>query len=257
MHLFDSDTLVKLAQRKTLLAFDFDGTLAPIVDDPDAARMGDPTRHLLQQAAQLYPVAIVSGRSSADLQARLCGVTVWAILGNHGLEPHDGEERCELEVRRWMPKLREALRDVPGVTLDDKRLTVAVHYRKAEDEAFALRAIHRVASLLNGARVVGGKKVVNLIPEGAPHKGHGVEQFLQRFSCEAALYVGDDETDEDVFAVGPPRVFGVRVEASPSSRASYHLRGQAEIDELLERLIALRAPDAEPSGWEHVERSRR
>jgi trehalose 6-phosphate phosphatase len=80
-----------------------------------------------------------------------------------------------------------------------------------------------------------------VIPAGFPNKGDAVVTLLRRMRLDTALYAGDDVTDEDAFAVGPPRVFGVRVGPGPS-RAPWRLRSQAEVDALLGRLAALRAP---------------
>jgi trehalose 6-phosphate phosphatase len=89
--------------------------------------------------------------------------------------------------------------------------------------------------------VIGGKLVVNVLPPGAPHKGVALERERHRLGCDTALFVGDDETDEDVFALDRPgRLVTVRVGRARATQASYCLRGQAEIDRLLGRLIALR-----------------
>ena len=83
--------------------------------------------------------------------------------------------------------------------------------------------------------------VVNLLPEGAPTKGTALERARRLLVCDLALYVGDDETDEDVFGVsGPERLLSVRVGSAPQSRALYCLKHQGEIDGLLRRLVTLR-----------------
>jgi trehalose 6-phosphate phosphatase len=88
-------------------------------------------------------------------------------------------------------------------------------------------------------RIVGGKLVFNLLPERAPHKGLALRAARARFGCETALYVGDDETDEDVFALDEHgTLLTVRVERSRGSCAAYYLQDQDEIDPFLEALIA-------------------
>ncbi len=83
-----SKTLLReLTASKALLAFDFDGTLAPIVDDPGRARMRSRTRRLLRRLASAYPCAVISGRSRADLRERLAGTGIRRTIGNHGAEP--------------------------------------------------------------------------------------------------------------------------------------------------------------------------
>ena len=84
--------------------------------------------------------------------------------------------------------------------------------------------------------------VVNLLPKGAPTKGTALERACRLLVCDLALYVGDDETDEDVFGeFSPERLLSVRVGSSLASRALYCLKHQGEIDQLLRRLVALRA----------------
>ena len=106
----------------------------------------------------------------------------------------------------------------------------------------ALRAIDAAVSDLPGARRIGGKLVVNLVPEGAPTKGAALECARRLLTCDTALYVGDDETDEEVFgAMRAGRLLSVRVGPAEESRASFRLERQSQIDGLLRQLIALRA----------------
>jgi trehalose 6-phosphate phosphatase len=94
---------------------------------------------------------------------------------------------------------------------------------------------------------MGGKLVVNLVPRGAPHKGMALERLRESLHCDTALYVGDDQTDEDVFALDDPgRLLTIRVGEKTTSRASFFLRDQACIDVLLERLLSLRQAAREP-----------
>jgi trehalose 6-phosphate phosphatase len=133
------------------------------------------------------------------------------------------------------------------VTIEDKRLSLAVHYRQSPDHGRAREAIRAAASRLARARVVGGKCVVNVVPRGAPHKGTALEAERQRLRCDAALYVGDDETDEDVFALPARGRIGIRVGREPGSRARYYVRDQAQVDALLAALIRLSPKPASAS----------
>jgi trehalose 6-phosphate phosphatase len=237
--------LEQFAWSQVLLAFDFDGTLAPIVAAPNAAAMPAHTRRLLGQVAALYPCAVISGRSRADLAGRVRGVTLTEIVGNHGLEPADGARRMELafaaQVARWVPRLERALRPFLGVVVEDKRLSVAVHYRASRKKKQALAAIHEVVATLGPLRAFGGKQVINLVPARAPHKGLALESVRRRAGCDTALFVGDDETDEDVFALqAPGRLLGIRVGKRAGSRAAFYLRDRDEVDLLLGCLRDLR-----------------
>jgi trehalose 6-phosphate phosphatase len=234
--------LARHAHAHVLLAFDFDGTLAPITRARGAAKMRARTQARFASAATRYPCVVISGRSRADLARRMRGVSVAALIGNHGIEPSSGMQRWIERVRRWHDVLLGALGNEPGVELEDKRYSLAVHYRKARDKERALRAIRKAVRKLGaGVRQVAGKQVLNLVPIGAPHKGHALVALCERFGVREAIYVGDDVTDEDVFLLTTPkRLLTVRVGKHLDSSAGYYLRSQSEIDELLERLCRLR-----------------
>jgi trehalose 6-phosphate phosphatase len=237
--LFSSGVLERIASSDALLGFDFDGTLAPIVDDPALATMRTATRRLLAQVAQLYPCAVISGRSEEDLLQRLGGVTVWYVVGNRALQPPEQTERLARQVKTWGPALVERLAQWEGIAIEDKLVSLAVHYRHAREHDRARRAIAEAAALLDGVRVIPGKEVINLVPEGGPNKGAALERIRLQLGCPAGLYVGDDQSDEDVFAVGRA-VAGVRVGRHDQSVAPFYIGDQRDMDELLERLIELR-----------------
>jgi trehalose 6-phosphate phosphatase len=234
------DTLTRFAQSRVLVVFDFDGTLAPIVSDRDAAAMRTQTRERLARLCDLYPVAVLSGRGVRDLSPRLAGLGLRHVVGNHGLEPGSDLATLRRHVEVVRPQLETALASSAGLEIEDKTYTLAVHYRGARSAVDARRAIHdAVARLTVPMRIVPGKHVVNLISEDAPHKGDAVIRMREGY--ETAIYVGDDVTDEDVFALDQPgRLLSVRIGASASSAARYFLRDQGEIDGFLERLADLR-----------------
>ena len=98
------------------------------------------------------------------------------------------------------------------MVLEEKQFSVSVHYRKSRDKQSARRIIRRIAEGLPGAHTIGGKQVVNIVPRGAPHKGQAVEQVRRRQKLDTVLYVGDDDTDENAFAMRRTgRVWGIRV----------------------------------------------
>jgi len=237
------EILARYARTNVLLAFDYDGTLAPIVRDPAKARMRSRTRKTLQQVAQFYPTVVISGRARNDVAALLEGIPLVVILGSHGLEPGKRTERFEREVHQWMEPLQRELGDVPGVEIEDAHACLAIHYRKSAARAAAARAIRdAVKRCVRGARVIGGKCVINVIPAGMPHKGQALENLRIKLRAETALYVGDDQTDEDVFALDHAEtVLGIRVGRGPATHAPYYLRNQSEVDLLLTRLARLRS----------------
>jgi trehalose 6-phosphate phosphatase len=241
--------LAALAAGDTLLAFDFDGTLAPLVPRPHDARMRTTTRRLLAEVARAYPCVVLSGRRQEDVLARLEAVSIWGAVGNHGLEPSEAIEEWTARTRTWLAPLREGIRGLKGVALEDKGPSLAIHYRASPEPELAEAALRRLAELLEGVRLIGGHRVINLVPQGSPNKGTALLRLLEKYGCPTALYVGDDETDEDVFALSGPGLVTVRVGDSPVTRASYALSTQDEIDDLLQRLLLLRARSTPRRRW--------
>lgn len=234
--------LESLCFTKTLFAFDFDGTLAPIVSEPQAARMRDQTMALISELNRIAPVAIVSGRSLNDLRARI-GFTPRYLVGNHGLEGLTLSNSTELgseEIsKNWEQNLRK-LEKTQGVFIENKTYTLAVHYRNCRSKRQAKHDIIEMAQALAPApRVIFGKSVVNLVPAGAPHKGIALTQLMLKSKTRSAFYVGDDDTDEDVFCLPQSnRIVTVRVGKKKTSQARYFLYRQSEINAVLKRLIS-------------------
>jgi trehalose 6-phosphate phosphatase len=234
--------LRRLASRRLLVALDYDGTLAPIVRRPERAALRLGTRGLLRRLAALYPCVVISGRSRRDLLRRLRGLGLAGLIGNHGGEPSPRRRALRARVRRWRATLEARLGALAGVTIEDKGLSLSIHYRGARRPQLARTAIRAAGANLVEARLVGGKQVVNVVPAEAPHKGAALEAERRRLGCDSWLYVGDDETDEDAFALAREARIGVRVGRKQGSRARYYLRGQAQVDALLELLVAARTP---------------
>jgi trehalose 6-phosphate phosphatase len=233
--------LERLAQGRTLLAFDYDGVLAPLhVEDPGGAPMRPATRRALRRVARAWPVAVVSGRAWKDT-LRLSEGIAPVVVGNHGYELGHAKpvpRKVLAMVQDWKSALAAELDGVP-VYFEDKRSTLAVHYGLERRWRAVERAVHAAAGRLRGARLVHGKKVLNVIPADFPDKGDAVVALLRKLRLDVAVYVGDDVTDEDAFRVGPPRVFGVHVGAG-ATLAPWRLRTQEDVDALLRRLAELR-----------------
>ncbi len=236
------DVLARFAWSKGVLAFDYDGTLAPIVADRDRAHMTARTRALLREACHLYPCAVISGRSSREVRQFLGDVPVKRVLGNHGMEPgHDLAEFKALMDKVRM-RLESALSGRQGVEIENKTYSLSVHYRRARQRTQARLAVERVIAHLSMAvRTVPGKCVVNVLPLQAKTKGDALLAIREEEMADTALYFGDDDTDEDVFRLDEPgRLTTVRVGYSADSAASYYLRKQIEMDRVLRRLVAAR-----------------
>lgn len=228
----------RLAHERTLCAFDFDGTLAPIADHPDAAGMRKRTRDLLRRVASLYPCIVVSGRDRASVLNKLSGVHVAGVLGNHGAES-GRTPGSRQDVKRWKTALELELGPLPGTWIEDKESCLAIHYRQSPQKVEARRRILAAARKLKNVRVFGGKQVVNAVGRLAPNKGDALAAERDRLQCNWVLYLGDDENDEDAFALGG-NIVPVRIGRKQRTHARYYLRTQTEIDDLLELLAQLR-----------------
>jgi trehalose 6-phosphate phosphatase len=241
------DALRALASRRTLFAFDFDGTLAPIVWHPEDARIAIGVRTRLARLAARAPVAVISGRGLDDLVDRLPGEIAYCIgnHGNEGMVDADDARSLRTVCRGWAMQLQQMLADraaPKGIVLEDKGVTLSLHYRHARDRTAAARWLgDRIDELSPPAQVIGGKLVFNLLPPGARSKFEALSDLARQESAERVLFVGDDDTDEVVFAQAPSHWLTVRVDLDRSSRAQYFLQQQSDVTILLDLLLALLA----------------
>jgi trehalose 6-phosphate phosphatase len=234
------ELLDRLAEDPTRAAvlLDVDGVLAPIVPRPEDARVPDDLRDELRRLDARYAlVACVSGRDGADAR-RVVGVPELTYVGNHGLE-------LEPAADEWAARLAKFLDSVDWPRTENKRLTASLHYRDASDEAAAKLELDAVAQRARDAGLVAryGRKVLEVVPPLAAHKGTAVRKLLDDNGLERALYAGDDTTDLDAFSALDVLELGVRVAvASPEGppelreRADIVLDSQAGVIGLLRRL---------------------
>jgi trehalose 6-phosphate phosphatase len=233
------DALARLSEDPALAAvlLDVDGTLAPIVARPELAEVPEETRAELRHLVERYAlVACVSGRSGEEAR-RLVGVEGVVYVGVHGLE-------LASEAERW----REALRPFAQLDwpwLEDKGLTVALHWREAADEQAARAELESVAERAEeaGLEVRWGRKVLELRPPVEADKGTAVRTLLEERGLRRALYAGDDTTDLDAFRGLDGLEVAVRIavaspEAPPGLREAADLvvASPAELLELLRQL---------------------
>ncbi len=239
-------TLAAFAASNVLLAFDYDGTLAPIASTPSRARLPVTTRRLLTSIAHCYPCVVISGRRLDDVVKRLEGIPIWYVFGNFGHEPAPHGHRPLTGVGDWARRLTERLPTHRGLVIEEKAYSVTIHYRHVRDKRRALAAIEHAVSELPDARAIGGTQALTLLPRGGPDKGVALQQARRLFHCDKALYIGDDDTDEDAFASAPPdRLLAIRVGTKRTSAARYRLKRQADMDRLLRTLLALRPTTAD------------
>lgn len=231
---------ISVAAPDWALFCDVDGTLLDIAETPDAVRVSERLRRAIERVARCLDgaVALISGRRIEDLD-RLFAPLRLPTAGLHGLERRDGAGRTRLLAEaNEMEPLRPALRDfaeaTPGILLEDKGATLALHYRGAPARAAEARALvtQLTAGRLDHLRVLDGKMVIEIKPRIA-HKGEAIAAFLDEppFRGRRPVFLGDDVTDEDGFrVVNDLGGVTVRVGAHEPTEARYHL---ANVDAVL------------------------
>lgn len=228
--------------RRSLMAFDFDGTLAPIVSRPQDARVPAPVLKRLERLAGLFPVAIISGRTESDVLDRL-SFNPWRVVGHHGAGidvMSDIDTLCAMlePARVLLSGLRDELND-SGITVEDKRASIALHYRLARDRDRALRVITKALSgLPPELDTFGGKLVANIVVRGAHDKADALAQLVADSRTGGAIFVGDDINDEPVFARGESTWLTVRVGNDYlNSQAQFTISGVGDLPILLDMAI--------------------
>jgi trehalose 6-phosphate phosphatase len=241
--LFSKQSLMiaeSLSFKKTLYAFDFDGTLSKIARTPTAAKLSSTTEKLVEELARFAPVAIISGRSLDDLKARI-NFKPYLLVGNHGLEGL-GISAAELAeaknlCREWLQVLTEANFST-GIEIEDKTYSLAVHYRKSRNKKEDKKKLKRAISLFTPQpRIINGKSVVNILPPRVPNKGHAILELMRKCEVHHGFYIGDDDTDEDIFSLPERKIMTVRIGYKQKSRAQFYIDRQNEINRLLRTLI--------------------
>jgi trehalose 6-phosphate phosphatase len=242
--------------RHVALFLDFDGTLAPIVDDPDQAVMPAESReHLLTLARRTeFRVSVISGRALADVERRV-GLRQLIYAGNHGLEIRGpGISFTEPDALSRAPRLKALghdlkmrLRNEIGSLVEDKGLTLSVHYRKArEADRDRIRRIvaEGVAPVRDLFFIGKGLEVLEIRPRVDWTKGSAVRWILSSSDEAGTLPVvlGDDVTDEDTFSELPDGIT-VRVGGPASTAAHYRLDYQEGVNEFLAWLVAMKERD--------------
>ncbi len=256
-HLFKTwqDIHTQIKQIQNLLLFlDFDGTLTPIVSNPEFAECPPKIKKVLKLLKGLSGVYIfiISGRSLKDLKRKVSLKGIFYI-GNHGLEMEVlgrkykktlPQERM-IELKKIKSNLKE-LKSIPGVILEDKGLIISVHFRNTpkkflpkifkmvREEAFRWK---------NHWKVLQGKMVLEIGPKFDFNKGMAVIEILKKFQKSEYLpvYLGDDKTDEDAFRV--LRRNGITVfigSGKTSSKAKFFLRNTDEVQDFLLRCKEIR-----------------
>lgn len=266
----------RLQRGRPAVFLDFDGTLAPITDDPSDTFIPPETRAAVEHLRSVCPVAVVSGRDLEDVR-HLVGVEGIHYAGSHGfdvLEADGTRHRMASDFKpdlgRAAKALDRALDDFDGAFLERKAFALAIHYRMLEEpgqEPAIEEAVDRVVADEPRLRKTGGKKIFEIRPDVEWHKGKAVAMLAGFLSDDERgpedsredrpegsseegvpplesgdvipLYVGDDLTDEDAFEAIADHGVGVVVRGEEDDRetaASYVLDEPGRVREFLERL---------------------
>uniref|UniRef100_A0A0E0I0U0 Trehalose 6-phosphate phosphatase n=1 Tax=Oryza nivara TaxID=4536 RepID=A0A0E0I0U0_ORYNI len=268
--------------KKIALFLDYDGTLSPIVDEPDNAIMSDQMREVVRNAALHLPTAIISGRSR-DKVFDFVKLTELYYAGSHGMDimgpvgEHDSvtDHRSSINSNRkqgkgvkifqagteFLPMINEVFRllidktkAIDGVKVENNKFCVSVHYRNVEEKNWQLvsQCTNDVLKVYPRLRLTHGRKVLEVRPVIDWNKGKAVEFLLDSLdlaNCKNVLpiYIGDDRTDEDAFKVlrDDKRGFGILVSSVPKdSHALYSLIDPSEVMEFLKRLVMWKKEEA-------------
>ncbi|MCG5431417.1 trehalose-phosphatase [Mycobacterium sp. MYCO198283] len=203
---------------RLLVASDYDGTLAPIVDRPGDAVPLPEAADALAAVAELpdTTAALISGRALRDLQALSRAPDAVVLVGSHGSEfdtgfVHQVDDAAEALLERIVDSLTRIAEHYPGVTVEQKPVSAALHVRNAsaEDGRKALRDAETAAQEWD-AQITTGKAVIEFAVIHTD-KGQAFDILREQHGACGAVFFGDDVTDEKVFRRLRPPDVGVKV----------------------------------------------
>lgn len=246
-----NDVAARLEHRQPAVFLDYDGTLTPIVERPEMARISDEMRQTVEDLVQQTPVAIVSGRDRQDVQV-LSGIEDIYFAGSHGFDiAGPGGQHLELQQGTdYLPSLdraEEALRDrlegIDGVQVERKKFAIAVHFRRVAEERHGEvgQVVDAVLAENSDLRKTGGKKIFELRPDLDWDKGKALLWLLEKLDLDrpgiVPLYLGDDLTDEDALRAIEQRGIGILVrDESRPTHARFALESPGEVRIFLRKL---------------------
>lgn len=243
-------------RRPLLVLFDYDGTLVPIARRPGLARLSPARRRALAALAATpgVTVAVITGRSLSDI-SRLVSIPYAILSANHGFEIAAGRRvflprgrRFRHPLVRLAQELAKDLRDIPGLLVEPKGFSVAIHFRLTPRRLWKgverrVRLISRPWRRRHGLRVTGGKCIWEIRPALHWNKGDAALWIWRRFAADAVTwYIGDDATDEDAFRALRKKGITAVVGRAKASRAAFSIRNVEGVWRLIRRLKQATAP---------------
>ncbi|KAG7571722.1 HAD-superfamily hydrolase subfamily IIB [Arabidopsis suecica] len=257
------EILNKSEGKQIVMFLDYDGTLSPIVDDPDRAFMSKKMRNTVRKLAKCFPTAIVSGRCREKVSS-FVKLTELYYAGSHGMDikgPEQGPKYkkenqsllCQ-PATEFLPvinevykKLLEKIKSIPGAKVENNKFCASVHFRCVEENKWSDLA-HQVRSILKNypkLMLTQGRKVLEIRPIIKWDKGKALEFLLESLgynNCTDVfpIYIGDDRTDEDAFKILRDKKQGLGILVSKYAKetnASYSLQEPDEVMDFLERLV--------------------
>ncbi len=233
------------AAKKRIFFFDYDGTLVPIVRNPAEAIVTDEVKAIIAELAQRDTVVIISGRDRAFLESVLGDLPVHLVAEHGALIRTHGKSEWVLNPayqEDWKDDIRSILdlyvKRCPGAFVEEKETSLAWHYRTAEDQEYALRRAQELAWQLKSfiqaemhLQIIEGNMVIE-VKKTAFNKGTSAQSFVDLDTYDFILAMGDDTTDEDMFATLPDSAFTIKV-GDALSIARKHIKNQHDVMELL------------------------
>jgi len=249
-YFFQIKKRIKKAQ-SCVLILDFDGTLSAIAPTPRQAFLEDSTRKILQKCLMSFPIAVASGRTLEDVKQKI-KIQQINYAGNHGLSWEINKKKHSVKIpKKIMQRLDEAAKELkkilvnyPGAFLENKKISMAVHYRlikKSNTKKFEKDFNNFILGhAYFGLDLIKNIKAFELRPKIYWTKSDFVKIFLRYSSHKQKksplpIYIGDDTTDEDVFST-IKNIISIRVGKNKKSSAAYYLKNQKRVDKFLSRL---------------------
>ena len=240
-----------IGKRKPLLILDYDGTLSPIVPNPDEAVLPEATKNALVKLAAVTPLAVISGRDRKDVESKVA-LPQLIYAGSHGLDmagpegldiPQKVDADMLQSLKSAAENLKQKLKEVEGCIVESKKYAIAVHFRnvaEGEEEKVREAVSEELTNHINLQKGT-GKKILELKPAIDWHKGRAslwlFEALNLHLDSAIPIFVGDDITDEDAFLSLQDEGLGILVGShGEQTAATYALNDTEEVQQFLERM---------------------